>query len=312
MTGIKPYNIKPIAKDLDNVFRKTTGINPVMNLDKILNQNLIKNKKLLSTKMEDYLLVFDEGIKTIIRIHELCKQNQIDNNKKGFSFTVLTAKLVTLSIGIRQMLYSGFVDCTKNLYRPFIETIDVIFACLVNPDLNNSFAKINEIYDSNDFYWKNFAKNKLEKDHLKLFKKIKITDDYINYIIERRKSQRSFLSESIHVSFSSSMANFLMSTIDWKMSDNYYGKITTAYPQLLMQIIEEIYLYNQIFFKTIDQKISPDFEHVKIDLLTDHYYRKFDSLYTLYCKPLYEKAEDFTKVFREIQDDLKNNNANNT
>ena len=304
MINIKPYNIGPISNDLDKTFKKISGINPSMDLDKILHQSCTKNNILLSSRMNDYLIVFDEGIKTIIRTHELCK-----NNKVSLSFIVLTAKLVTLSIGIRQMLYSGFVDCVKSLQRPFIETIDVLFACLINKELNDAFANTKEKYDSNDFYWKNFSKNKLEKDHLELFRKIKITEDYIKFLIERRKDQRSFLSESIHVSFTSSMANFLMATIEWEFSDSYYGKITTAYPMLLMQLIEEIYLYNQIFFKSISEKVCVDFEKLNIDPLTNHYYKKYDSIYTLYCKQLYEKAEAFPKLFYEMMDEMKNKNV---
>lgn len=307
MIDIKPYNVKPVSKDLDRIFKKNTGIDPVMNLDLILRQNFKKNNELLASKMEDYLIIFDEGIKTIIRLHELCKQNQKDNSV-GFSFIVLTAKLVTLSIGIRQMVHSGFVDCSKNLQRPFIETIDVFYACLVNTELNKAFANTEKSYDSNSFYWKNFSNNKLEKDHLKLFHKIKVTEDYIKFLTERRKRQRSFLSESIHVSFTSSMANYLMATLDWEISLSYYGKITVAYPMLLMDLIEEIYLLNQIFFNALHHNVSIDFKYVKIDPLTEHYYRKYDSIYSFYCKQLYEKAEAFPKYFYELINE-KNNNA---
>ncbi|MGD9555611.1 MAG: hypothetical protein AB7V25_01180 [Mangrovibacterium sp.] len=304
MIDIKPCNIGPISKKLDKAFQKISGINPNIDLDEIFLKNFKINKTLLSSKMNDYLILFDEGIKVIIRIHELCK-----NSKVGLSYTVLTAKLVTLSIGIRQMLHSGFVDCTKNLQRPFIETIDVLYACLINKELNDRFANTQEKYDSNDFYWKNFSKDKLKKDHVKLFRKIRITEEYIDFLIGRRKNQRSFLSESIHVSFISSMANFLMATIDWKISDSYYGKITTAYPMLLMDLIEEIYIFSQIFVKAITEKACKDFETLDIDALTSHYLKKYESIYILYHKHLYEKAEAFPKLLHDMMDEMKKNNA---
>jgi len=271
MIDLKPIKIKPISQDLDNAFKKNSGANPYINLEKLLSKNFKENKILLESRMEDFLLIFDEGIKSIIQVHELCLQNQI-KNKQGFTFVALTSKLVTLLIGIRKLLYSGLADCTKTLNRSFIESIDMIFACLINQDLNESYSNMNELYDSNDFYWKNLAKGKLQKEYVKLFRKIRITEDYIKFIEEKRKEQRAFFSESIHASFKSSIANFVMSTIDFDIKYNCFGKVTTAYPMLLMRLIEDIYLFNKIFFIAIEKEICPDFNNIEIDSLTNHYY----------------------------------------
>jgi len=307
MIEFKTLQLKAQSKNFDIDFFKESGIDPSLNIDIILNAKYEECKELLTNKLEDYLVVFDDGINLVGRIHEVCKQNHL-NTKVGLTYVVLTSKMVTLLIGIRKMIYSGLVDCIKNLNRPFIETIDVFYACLINKKLSDSFSNTNEIYDNNKFYWNNFSKEKLIKEYNKLFHKISMTEDYIKFLNNRRKALRSFFSESIHSSFNSAFVNYLMYTLDFELSDNCYGKVTTAYPMMLMKLIEEIFILSRIFHISLEQKISDDLKNIEIrniDPLYLHFYNKFDYLYSNNWEQLTVQSEQYTKFFEEAINQLK-------
>lgn len=312
MIEFKTLNLKTISNDIDCNFQTIYGIDATINVDTILESTQDECKNILIGKLEDYLIVLDDGIKLVIRIHELCKQNQLKTSK-GLAFVVLSSKMVSLLIGIRKMIYSGLADCIKNLNRPLIETVDVFYACLINKELSDSFARTDEIYDNNEFYWKKFSKDKLSKEYNKLFRKLSITEDYIKFLNIRRTYLRSFFSESIHSSFNASFTNYTMCTLDLEFCDNYYGKVTTAYPMMLMKLIEEIYILNKIFYITLEQKISNDLATIEIrniDPLYLHFYNKFECLYSTNWKHLSHQSELYLQFFEEVMKEMnKNNNS---
>jgi len=311
MENIDSLNIKIVSQKADEEFYKQKSNTPPIDLDSVLSERYKEFDNLLNSKLSDHLVLFDDGIKTIIGIHEICKHNY-GETKEGLSFVILSSKMVGLLLGIRKMIYSGLGDCIKNLNRPLIETIDVFFACLINKELSDSFARKDKSYDNNDFYWKNFAKDKLSKECNKLFRSLLITEEYISFLNNKRKDQRSFLSQSIHSSFNASFASYIMSTIDFNISDSCFGKITTAFPMLIMRLIEDIYIFDSIFYAALDKEISSDFENLKIekaDPIYFHYHVKFELLYANYWEFLYNQAQAYPNFLGSLIDELKNNDA---
>lgn len=297
------YDLIQMFKELDDRFEELFNINPRMDLEEMLKEEEELNSGIATNNLKDYLILIDEGIKSIICINEICKKN-LSIGKKGLGFVALTSKLVTLSLGMRRLIYSGLGDCVKVLYRPFVETIDIIYACLNNQFLYDAYSNTSEMYDPNDFYYKNLKQNKLEKEYKSLFRKIEMKDELIASLSENRKNMKSFLSESIHASFRSTVANYLMPTIDLTFDDKHYGKITTAFPKLLMAFIEDISFLNQIFFAAIEKKISCHLEDVVIDDLSRHQSKKYLFVYAFMDKELSEKAEILPSFIKEAMDDL--------
>ena len=295
---------KTISIRFDKDYLKGNSFNPRINLDHILK---IQNKKLsktLNENLEDHLVIYDEGLKLIISIHELCKSHLLQKNYAS-SFVVLSAKMVSLMLGIRQMIHSGLSDCMKNLNRPLIESFDTFQACLINQELNNAFSNTNEMYDNNDFFWKNFAKGKLNKECNKLYEKLEIEKDIIKYIEERKKLIKSYLSESIHSSFNAAFSSYLMMTIDFNISSDIYGKITTGFPRLLISLIEEISIFNTIFKLSLDKNISKDFLGIE-NQPTYKNYEFYQNKYGALCEIFLEKLEnDFIEMSNQINE-IKN------
>ena len=190
-------NIHRDSTQFDKNFEENSNLKVGFDLEDILDNKKSELSDILKSELIEHLALFDEGVKLVGQIQELCESNYLEN-KKGMTFFILSSKILSNLLGIRSTLYSGLSDCTKILKRPLIESIDIFFACLINKELSDKFSNNNELYDSNEFYWKNFSKNKLNKEYNKLFQKLNINSSYIQFLNDRRKNQKSYLSESIH------------------------------------------------------------------------------------------------------------------
>lgn len=302
MLKFKKLNIAKQASKLDADFKRQTSLKPEIDLDKILSSTERKIKKPLENKLSDYLTLLEIGLKLSLNIHTLFQEHHL-KTKKAISFVVLSAKIVSLQLGIRKMISSGLLDCTKTLNRTLIETIDIFIGCLGNQELNKSFGNTEEIYDSNKFYFENFSKGKLQKECTKLFKKLNLTQEYIEFLEGRRKEQHTFLSDSIHSSFNSSFANYMMTDFDLKFDNSVFGKITTGYPKTLMQLIEDIYIFNTILLHSLEEKVCSDLEGIELSncyALYRFYSDKYNILYAENYEKLIEHSEMYSKLIYEL------------
>lgn len=304
----------PTARAISYKFDKDNSlifkVHQKINIESNLKNRNPKLLKLLSEKLDDQLVIYDESLKLIISIHELCKQHFIEKHYAA-SFIVLSAKMVSLMLGIRQMLYSGLSDCVKNLNRPLIETLDVFQACLSDTELNNSFSRIEEKYDNNEFYFKNFSKGKLDKQIAKLYEKLLLQKDDIKYLEERKKANKTFLSESIHSSYNASFSSYLMLTLDLDIENNIYGKITIGYPRLLVSLIEEIFIFNNILRMSIEKDICSDFENISNQSnfpIYKLYSEKYELLCDIYLEKLHKDSNSYSESIAEIRKAFEENN----
>lgn len=308
MVKIENLNLKELSFNLDKEFHKNSKIDPRMNLDSILNNRQDKLSKTLHEKLEDFLVMYDNGLKLTIKIHEMFKEHYTEK-KIGFAYLVLTGKMVTLLIGIRKMMFSGLNDCTKSLNRPLIETLDIFYACLINKELSDRFSKSDELYDNSKFYWENFSKDKLTKECTKLYETIEIDKEGIVYLNTRRKNLKAFFSESIHSSYNSAFANYMMLTLDFDIDDNYLGKITTANPKMLLGLIEEIFILNNIFKTVLEKKITEDLKDIEKQnayALYLFFSDKFDGLYRANSVKLQENSNLYIGFINEMIEAFRN------
>jgi hypothetical protein len=304
----------PKARTISNKFEKENSQifkdNPRIKIDTNLKNRSPKLLKTLSEKLDDQLIICDEGIKLIISLHELCKQHLLDKNYAP-SFVVLSAKMVSLMLGIRQMIYQGLSDCVKNLNRPLIESFEVFQACLIDEKLNTSFSNTEEMYDNNKFYFENFSKGKLDKQLTKLYENISLEKENVQYIESRKKAVKTFLSESIHSSFNAAFSSYLMMTVDFDIDDNLYGKITIGYPRMLLTLIEDIYIFNNVVRLSIEKNVCLDFKDIsnqKGFQLYEFYSEKYDLLCNLYFEKMHNDANLYSKFIDDIKDAFEKDN----
>ncbi|NUY82709.1 hypothetical protein HUK80_17535 [Flavobacterium sp. MAH-1] len=302
--------VKTLSTRINNDFVSATKLNPRINIEGNLKSRKNKLSKLLHENLQDYLDLYDEAIRLTICSHELFKEHFPE--KSTPSFVVLTAKMVTLMLGIKQMLEAGFSDCVKNLERPLIEANEVFFACLIDPELSKSFSSTSALYDNDKFYWENFSKGKLDKQCQKLYEKIELKKEDIENLNLRKSALKKFLSESIHSSFNAAFSSYLMMSIDFKIEDNIYGKVTTAYPRLLISLIEETHLFNNLLNDALDKKVCPELEGIETlnsYKLYKFYNEKFHLLFHTYYLKLEEDSKSYSKFFEDIRAYLESNNG---
>lgn len=293
--------VREVSAEIDHKFIELTG----SRADKEIELELVRKQhecaEIISNELDDFIVILDDGINLIIKIHEVCESVHSET-KNGFSFVVLTAKMVSLLLGIRKMIFSGLVDCAKSLYRPLIETIDIFFACLGNEDLSTSFGKKNEMYNNSKFWSEKLAYGKVNKEISQLFNRLEVNGNYMEYFDQKRKYQKSFLSNSIHSSFNSSFVNYIMCTLDGKYSQDLFGKVTTAYPKLLFSLLEDINLVNQVFYLVIAMKKCSELDIFDLDnddMQYRHFQMKYDYLYSTNFLRLHDICEEYSSALEE-------------
>jgi hypothetical protein len=306
----------PKARTISNKFEKENSQvfkeNPRIKIETNLKSKSTKLAKTLSEKLDDQLVIYEEGIKLIISLHKICEQHNLNNNHAPSSFVVLSAKMVSLLLGIRQMTLQGFSDCVKSLNRPLIESFEVFQACLIDNKLNASFSNTDEMYDNNKFYFENFSKGKLDKHLSKLYEDIALEKENIQYLETRKKALKTFLSESIHSSFNAAFSSYLMMTVDFDIDDSLYGKITTAFPRMLLALIEDIYIFNNIVKLSIEKNVCPELEQISTQKgyeLYNFYSTKYDLLCNLYFEKMQDDVSTYTKFIDDVKKAFENNNG---
>ncbi|WP_088227801.1 hypothetical protein [Desulfosporosinus sp. FKB] len=294
-------SVREYANKIDEVTMKQFGKDITIDLDFILEEKKKEFRSLIENRLEDFIVLFDIALKLSIQIHEICKKNNSES-KTSLALVVLSAKIVTMMISIRTLLYSGMMDGIKCLQRSLIETINLFFSCLSNKEFSNKFANKEEMYDNDEFWNKNISRGKLNKDIVRLFSKLDYKQEFIDYFRNRRNEQQKFLSNSIHSSFNSSFSNFIMITLDFKYNDDCYGKVTTAYPNMILSLLEDINILSMVFYDSVNKKISEHFltfDFGKDNFVYCHFYNQYKILFEEYHLRLKNEGDKYSQMLKE-------------
>lgn len=258
--------------------------------------------KLTKEYLSEQFELLDIGILTIVKIQRL-----VDTEKDiEFGFLAIFSKLVTQLLSMRILLLNGMMDAFKCIYRSFIESIDVLYASLGNKDFVNSFGKTDKMYDNNKFWNEKISKGKIDKLVSQLFQEIDISENYIQYFLDRKRDLKKFHSESVHSSLNSAFVTYSMPSIDWTIESNLFGNISTAYPYALLHLLEDINLINQIVNNCLNNKAKIGFLNIKFHgkLFSDYTY--LSNLYLSIYSVKYPKFYEEHISIMEKYDDLKN------
>lgn len=287
---------------LEQESRKHKIAVPSVKIEEKVNENNAALNKVIKEELQDFFSLLDLGISAIIEMHYICKN-------KEFVFASITSKLVSQLLSIRTLLMQGQMDGVKSIYRPFREMIEIFFACLIDKDFAEKYGNPNILYDNNEFWRKNINGNKLDKYINKIFDELNYPKESKKEYFKRREKSREFLSETSHSSFNSTFSSFIMPTMDRDFSDNIYGKITTAYPMAIYEILTDICMLNAVFFLAVDKEKAFAFSRSDITgsdkINYNHFMKAYDTTYDLYNQDLYKRAYEISKALGEVYDYLK-------
>lgn len=286
---------KEISKEQGIIVKDITVETNLLQVQK--DSRTIINKELI-----DYFSLLDLGITAIIEMHIVCKE-------KDFLYACISAKLVSQLLAMRELLYQGLMDCVKTINRAFHETMEIFFACLIDNQFASEYGQLLKLYDNNNFWKTKISGRKLDKYISKIFDDLGYPTESKKEYFKRRESSKLFLSESIHASLNSAFSAYIMPTLDGTYSTNIYGKITTAYPLAMYELLTDICLLNSMFFRSIySEKISvfspTDIEGIK---WTDyHYYTMlYDDTYDIYYQALYKKGYNIVQTLNKNYELIK-------
>lgn len=255
--------------------------------------------EIIERELQDYFSLLDLGISAIVEMHYICKE-------KEFVYASITAKLAGQLLSIRTLLRQGQMDAVKSIYRPFQEMMEIFFACLIDKDFVQKYGNPNVMYDNNDFWRNNINGNKLDPYINRIFDELDYPRESKKEYFKRRENSRKFLSETLHASFNSTFSAYLMFTLDMKFSDNIFGKITTAYPMAMYELLSDICLLNALFFLAVDTGKAHAFSKSDIKgpdkLNYNHFMKAYDTVYELYYQDLYKKAYDINENLHALHE----------
>jgi len=272
-----------------------------------IEEELIETRKgfqeIIDAELEDYFVLLDLGITAIIEMHNICKE------KKNFLYICISGKLISQLLSMRILLYQGMMDSVKTINRSFHEMMEIFFACLIDKEFAEEYGRLDVLYDNNKFWREKINGNKLDECIKKMFSELGYPREAKKEYFKRKKKAESFLSESVHASLNSSFSAYMMPTLNWEYSTNIYGKITTAYPLAMYEILKDICLINAVFFLAVDKEKAFAFKRedfIGEKCIRYHYYMKlYDVAYDFYYQDLHKKGMDISNTLNEVYEYFK-------
>ena len=303
----KPTKVRTLINHVDNDFKKDYPKIKLVNIESDLKSTRKNILDVYNKDLENQKVALEEAIKLTISIHNLNKSLFLDEHYVH-TFIVLSANIINLLIGIKDSLQNGLLNCSKILYRSLIESIHIFQASLYDDELRDRFMNL-EMYDNNEFYFENFSKNRLFNKCTDFYKSLDIEKKKIEYLVERKKTITKFLSESVHSSYNAAHSNYIMITLDFDISNDYYGKITTGYPKILSSLLEDLVIYNTIYKayveKNLDKFNTESDEFILYTFSSD----KFNLVTSLYLDDFFAQVEEVNKEIENIKESINENNA---
>lgn len=260
------------------------------------------SKDIIDGELQDFFALLELGITAMVKLHAVCEKN-------SFLYACVSGKMVSQLLSMRILLYQGMMDSVKVINRAFHENMEIFFACLIDKQFADEYGKLEEGYNYAEFWKNHISNNRLDKYIHKLFDAIGYSKETKKEYFKRRDASKAFLSESVHGTFNSANTSYMMLTLDGEISTDVFGKITTAYPGMLYELLTDICILNVAFYAAVDEGKSPTF--TKADTVSQewleyqHYMKMYDYIYDIYQQDLYQKRCEVMDFLNKLYQHVK-------
>ncbi|MBY0118351.1 hypothetical protein [Paenibacillus xylanexedens] len=295
----------------DKNFEHATGITIRENFDSILK---FSEEAILSTMSEfaldESLELFDIGLRLCVEVRSILDE-AISIHQDHLPYLVLSSKIVNLMIAIRKIIRAGLPDAFKCIFRPLTESIDTFYVCIVDKDFRQAYGNVSEMYDNNEFWYRNAKYDRIKSKIHRMFTDASGIEDQFNFYNTKRKEQQKFLSESLHSSFNAAFATYFTPTIKGELPLKEYGNVTTAYPAMVLNLLEEISIFNYVLHHVcVTKRISSD---IQSDIFTNsrafmYLSSKYADLCDRYLPLLNETKNSILEELTHAKDQLSKQN----
>jgi hypothetical protein len=184
---------------------------------------------------------------------------KLSKEKNGLAAYYLSFSLICqLNKGIRSLIVQGLEIVARPVSRTLFEAMDIAIIALGDEKFALEYY-LDEVYNVNEFWYLNLAKDKGTKKIESILDTWNILDEEKKEFVNWRKSNINFFSNAAHVSIDCAVkAKFIPSLrFPSRVSMDSIGHISTEAPLHLATIIHQIWLFGTIVIKSMMSENPP-------------------------------------------------------
>lgn len=188
-------------------------------------------------------------------------------NSHSNAFRIQMSRATNSLISVRELLKNGFEDTAKVITRNYFETLDILFAIIVDKNFAEEFFPDND--NGFDNLWKNkIAYGKIYEYTREIYKLAGKTVEEAEEHIKIRKKQKNILSGSVHADTAGAFLSHNVPVLGYPdlFAMNSHGIISVHTVNHIKSLINETYKYIGIILKCL---FSNKLQHIDC-FIQDH------------------------------------------
>lgn len=243
-----------IKNEFTEIFEslKTSHFNhaTLFNLDDYLTNAYSDANKQASNLIPKHLFILEQATTCMLLFSKYISHGKANNQSNAFRIQM--SRATNSLISVRELLKNGFEDTAKVITRNYFETLDILFAIIVDKNFAEEFfPNNNQEFDS---LWKNkIAYGKIYEYTREIYKLAGETTEDAEEHIKIRKEQKNILSGSVHADTVGAFLSHNVPVLGYPdlFAMNSHGIISVHTVNHIKSLINETYKYIGIILKCL-------------------------------------------------------------
>ncbi|MCG3738011.1 hypothetical protein EXA16_17005 [Vibrio cincinnatiensis] len=222
---------------------------PIFNIEQYLSTAKEKLAFMAKEQMPTQVFMLDRAIEATLLLIELFKA--VGRNKQRTALYAQLRRSSNVLIAFREVLSLGLDEPARVLTRNLLESNDLAFSILVNPDFSEGYY-LNEKIDPQKFWKQEIAHGKIYK-HVESAFSLVLDKSGIEAYIDHRKELKNRTSAAVHCDDSGSLRGIAMPVLG---SENMlclepFHAFSVHTPDLIDAVVDEMYLLLSVFINAM-------------------------------------------------------------
>lgn len=242
----------------DNLKKSHFEYATLFNLDDYLTNSYLDANKQAFDLIPKHLFLLEQATTCMLLFSKYISHGKANNQSNAFRIQM--SRATNSLIAVRELLKNGFEDTAKVITRNYFETLDILFAIIVDENFAEEFfPNDNSGFDD---LWKNkIAYGKIYEYTREIYKLAGITTEDAEEHIKIRKEQKNILSGSVHADTAGAFLSHNIPVLGYPdlFAMNSHGNISVHTVNHIKSLINETYKYIGIILKCL---FSGKLEHI--------------------------------------------------
>lgn len=231
---------------------KTSHFNhaTLFNLDDYLTNAYSDANKQASELIPKHLFILEQATTCMLLFNKYISHGKANNQSNAFRIQM--SRATNSLISARELLKNGFEDTAKVITRNYFETLDILFAIIVDKNFADEFFPDNS--NGFDDLWKNkIGYGKIYEYTREIYKLAGKTTEDAEEHIKIRREQKNVLSASVHADTAGAFLSHNMPVLGYPdlFAMNSHGVISVHTVNHIKSLINETYKYIGIILKCL-------------------------------------------------------------